>query len=137
MYFLKEFPMSKKIMLFSIIFMINLVIYCSNAEKGFHNNEKGISQEVENLLNQGAIVIDVRTKEEYDIKHYKNALNIPYDVIENHLKELEQYKEKPIILYCRSGRRSGIAKQILEKYGFKRVINAVNLDSFPKNTLEP
>jgi rhodanese-related sulfurtransferase len=117
--------------------MINLVIYCSNAEKGFHNNEKGISQEVENLLNQGAIVIDVRTKEEYDIKHYKNALNIPYDEIENHLKELEQYKEKPIILYCRTGRRSGIAKEILEKYGFKRVINAVNLDSFPKNTLEP
>jgi Rhodanese-related sulfurtransferase len=67
--------------------------------------------------------------------HYKDALNIPYDEIEKHIKKLEAYKDKPIILYCRSGRRASIAKQTLEKYGFKNVLNAINLDYFPADKI--
>jgi phage shock protein E len=96
---------------------------------------QSLNQEVQTLLSKSAIVIDVRTKEEFQMAHYKDALNIPYDEIEKHIKKLEAYKDKPIILYCRSGRRASIAKQTLEKYGFKNVLNAINLDYFPADKI--
>ena len=96
---------------------------------------QSLNQEVQTLLSKNSIVIDVRTKEEFQMAHYKDALNIPYDEIEKHIKKLEAYKDKPIILYCRSGRRASIAKQTLEKYGFKNVLNAINLDYFPANKI--
>lgn len=96
---------------------------------------QSLNQEVQTLLSKNAIVIDVRTKEEFQMAHYKDALNIPYDEIEKHIKKLEAYKDKPIILYCRSGRRASIAKQTLEKYGFKNVLNAINLDYFPADKI--
>jgi len=96
---------------------------------------QSLNQEVQTLLSKKAIVIDVRTKEEFQMAHYKDALNIPYDEIEKHIKKLEAYKDKPIIVYCRSGRRASIAKQTLEKYGFKNVLNAINLDYFPANKI--
>lgn len=91
-----------------------------------------LRREIQLSLQKGAIVIDVRTAEEYRISHYKNALHIPYDTIERRIHELSAYKNKTIIVYCRSGRRSGIAKQILEKHGFKHVINGINLSYFPQ-----
>jgi len=96
---------------------------------------QSLNQEVQTLLSKNAIVIDVRTKEEFQMAHYKDALNIPYDEIEKHIKKLEAYKDKPIIVYCRSGRRASIAKQTLEKYGFKNVLNAINLDYFPADKI--
>jgi rhodanese-related sulfurtransferase len=96
---------------------------------------QSLNQEVQTLLSKNAIVIDVRTKEEFQMAHYKDALNIPYDEIEKHIKKLEAYKDKPIILYCRSGRRASIAKQTLEKYGFKNVLNAINLNYFPADKI--
>ena len=96
---------------------------------------QSLNQEVQTLLSKNAIVIDVRTKEEFQMAHYKDALNIPYDEIEKHIKKLEAYKDKPIILYCRSGRRASIAKQTLEKYGFKNVLNTINLDYFPADKI--
>jgi phage shock protein E len=96
---------------------------------------QSLNQEVQTLLSKNAIVIDVRTKEEFQMAHYKDALNIPYDEIEKHIKKLEAYKDKPIILYCRSGRRASIAKQTLEKYGLKNVLNAINLDYFPADKI--
>ncbi len=96
---------------------------------------QSLNQEVQTLLSKNAIAIDVRTKEEFQMAHYKDALNIPYDEIETHVKKSEAYKDKPIILYCRSGRRASIAKQTLEKYGFKNVLNAINLDYFPADKI--
>ena len=78
-------------------------------------------------LQDGAILIDVRTKAEYDDGHAKEAINIPYDEIARHLHEIDAYKEKGVVVYCRSGRRSGIAKQTLLSNGFGKVINAGGL----------
>lgn len=70
------------------------------------------------------ILIDVRTEEEHKEGHIPGTdLNIPHDKIEN-IKKIVQNKETKLILYCRSGRRSEIAKEILKKLGYKDVINA-------------
>jgi len=67
------------------------------------------------------LLIDVRTPSEYKKGHIPSALLIPYDEIEKHTEEIS--KEKVIILYCHSGRRSGIALSALKNLGYKKLIN--------------
>ena len=61
------------------------------------------------------IIIDVRTKEEYNMSHIKNAINIPYDKIN---KNIDIDKDNVIFVYCASGKRSSIAFNKLEKLGY-------------------
>jgi phage shock protein E len=87
--------------------------------------------EVKQLLNSGAKVIDVRTEGEFESGHYKTALNIPVDKLSSNLNLLGS-KEQTILLYCRSGARANTAKSILESNGFKKVINLGGLSDLPK-----
>ena len=64
----------------------------------------------------GATILDVRTKEEYDAEHIKNAILIPLQVLPQNLDKVKTLPS-PIVAYCRSGRRSGIATKILNKAG--------------------
>lgn len=76
---------------------------------------------------EGAIVLDVRTPSEYAEGHVDNAVNIAHDQLQGRLGEVETLsqgdKSKPIVVYCRSGRRSGIAKKILLEAGYEKVTN--------------
>jgi len=73
------------------------------------------------------VYVDVRTPEEYAAGHVEGAINIPHTEMAQRYDELEQYDEKELVLYCRSGRRSGIALGILEDVGFDNVTNAGGL----------
>ena len=75
-------------------------------------------------INKGALLIDVRSAEEYALAHIEGALNIPHDQMANRLAEVEQTKDKSIVLYCRSGRRAKAAKGILQQNGYLNVLNA-------------
>jgi len=61
------------------------------------------------------VIIDVRTKEEYDISHIKDSINIPYDRID---ESLEIDKETVIFVYCKSGNRSNYAYNVLINLGY-------------------
>jgi len=63
------------------------------------------------------LVIDVRSAEEYAAGHVPGAVNIPYDQVASRLSEIP--KDKEVVLYCRSGRRSGLAAETLEANGYK------------------
>ena len=63
------------------------------------------------------LVIDVRSAEEYAAGHVPGAVNIPYDQVASRLAEIP--KDKDVVLYCRSGRRSGLAAETLEANGYK------------------
>jgi phage shock protein E len=71
-----------------------------------------------------ALVVDVRTPEEYAAGHVTGALLIPVDELEMRLAELEPHRDGRIVLYCRTGRRSGIAQDLLRRHGFSQVENA-------------
>jgi len=73
---------------------------------------------------KGAPLIDVRTEAEFPDGHLPGAVLIPYDEIASRLAELPADRSRTVVLYCRSGRRSGIAKKTLEDQGFTNVINA-------------
>ncbi len=74
------------------------------------------------LIAEGAIVVDVRTPQEFAGGARPGSLNLPLSDLVGRVKELDQ--NKMIILCCASGTRSGIALGILKKMGFKNLVNA-------------
>lgn len=81
----------------------------------------GPSVNYQELMQQGAIILDVRTKNEFQSGHIRGSVNIPVQVLGNNLSKLK--KDKPIITCCASGMRSASAKSILTSNGFKEVYN--------------
>ncbi len=63
---------------------------------------------------KNATIVDVRTPEEFSSEHFSNAINIPLDQVAQRINEFKEMP-KPIMAYCRSGNRSGIAVSILNK----------------------
>ena len=87
--------------------------------------ENGIN--LENIIAQGALIIDVRTTGEYSSGHIKGSLNIPLDTIEEAMSWL--IKDVPTIIVCASGSRSAVAKRILETNGYIKVNDGGSWDS--------
>ncbi len=84
--------------------------------------------ELENILNNKKYkLIDVRTIQEYGSGHVKNAKNIPLHELLQRIEKFAPNKETPLLLYCRSGSRSGHAKKILDTNGYKNVFNLGSL----------
>ena len=77
--------------------------------------------QMEKIIKEGAFLVDVRTAAEFAEGHVKGSTNIPLDQVAS---QLEKFKgKKQIIVFCRSGNRSGQAKMILEQNGIKNVTN--------------
>lgn len=74
------------------------------------------------------VVIDVRTPQEYAGGHIEGALNIEYQSIDRSIGMAGVGKEDEIILYCHSGRRAGIARELLLNRGFRNVENYGGLE---------
>jgi phage shock protein E len=74
------------------------------------------------LIKDGAIIVDVRSKGEFDSGHIVGSINIPVEAIASNLSKLKD-KNKAIITCCASGMRSGVAKGILKSNGYSTVIN--------------
>ena len=78
------------------------------------------------------LIIDVRTESEWNNGHIEGAILIPYELIGERIGTIVKDKSKRIYLYCRSGRRSRIAKETLEKIGYKDVLNLGSLEDAAK-----
>ncbi len=77
-------------------------------------------------------VIDVRTPEEFSEGHYSNAIDIPLDQVAQRINEFKEMP-KPVVAYCRSGNRSGMAVSILKQNGINDAINGGGLDDLKQN----
>lgn len=73
------------------------------------------------LIKDGAIIVDVRSKAEYATGHVNGSINIPLEQVANNLDKLKT--DKHIITCCRSGNRSGAALRTLKSKGIKNVSN--------------
>ncbi len=78
----------------------------------------GQRPDFKSLVAKGAIVIDVRSPEEYKQGHIRGSLNIPVDKIASQASKLKK-QERPVITCCRSGARSGMACEILRHNGLE------------------
>ena len=86
-------------------------------------NQTMTYQELQNKLNakETFVLLDVRTQEEFNAGHIPTAILLPYDEINLKAATVLPDKEKEIVVYCRSGRRSAIAKKALVELGYKDV----------------
>lgn len=80
----------------------------------------GLEEAMEIYTRQNALLIDVRMPEEYKQKHIEGAINIPIYEIDNFKNEVID-KNKVILLYCKTGKRSKIVKEILMQNGYRNV----------------
>lgn len=74
-----------------------------------------------------ATIIDVRTPEEFAGQHVPDSINIPLNEVAQRINEFEKLP-KPIIAYCRSGNRSGMAVAILKQNGITEAVNGGGID---------
>jgi phage shock protein E len=87
------------------------------------SNQQTIVESVNsNLDNGGALLVDVRTPEEFSEQRATRAINIPLSDIQNAQTSALQ-KDAAIYVYCRSGNRSAEAKQLLESQGYRSVVD--------------
>jgi phage shock protein E len=77
--------------------------------------------DVRKLIEQGAIVVDVRTPAEYKDGHVKGSMNLPLQTLATQMNKLK--KDQVIVTCCRSGSRSGMACRQLQAAGYTQVYN--------------
>lgn len=103
-----------------LIVLIPLILFMST---GIGENLTSSDKTLEDMIKNGEdiAIIDVRTETEYRDGHIVGAINMPYDEIQNLIGDIP--KDKQIVLYCRSGRRSGIAYDKLRELGYKYILD--------------
>ena len=101
-------------------FILILFSACSS-----NGNIRDIS--ANNLANQlersDMLILDVRTPQEYAAGHVPSAINMPHTSVKSQLEKLQEYKDKTIVIYCKSGRRAAMARQTLTDAGFKQLLH--------------
>ena len=78
------------------------------------------------------IIIDARSDKEWNRGHLEGAVLIPYEQIGKSIGSVAKKKSQRIYVYCRTGRRSAIAKETLDKLGYKDVVNLGSLEDAAK-----
>lgn len=73
------------------------------------------------------VYVDVRTPAEHAGGHVEGAIHIPHDEMERRWRELEPYRDRTLVVYCRTGRRSGLAIDVLRAKGFEHLVNGGGL----------
>jgi rhodanese-related sulfurtransferase len=75
------------------------------------------------LINQGAVLVDVRSQAEFDAGHIRDARHLPQEQVAGAGESLKKFKDKVIVACCESGMRSGAAARVLRAQGFGKVVN--------------
>lgn len=108
-----------KQMLLVLTTILTLLLSVNSASAEQASREKVAWQEI----NNGVLVIDVRSATEFATGHIENALNIPHDIAVKQFTALGINKDRRVVLYCRSGNRSGKAIAALIKAGYTNLHN--------------
>ena len=131
--------MKKMIILVCFLF---LLVGCSEkkVEKEIKSsNEVKVSikkitcNEMKELVNSGATLIDVRELDEFNEKHLDKAINISYTVIKDEISKYVQNKDAKIIVYCKSGARSNKAANYLLEAGYSNIYDLGSINNCETN----
>ncbi|MCE2406533.1 MAG: rhodanese-like domain-containing protein [Pseudomonadales bacterium] len=106
--------------LLSTTFAALLVAFLINEMK--RSGQSISSQQLVNLVNlEKAVVLDVRDTGEYSAGHITDSINIPHSSLQTRMKELEKFKERPVVIVCKMGQHAGSMGTMLKKAGFRNV----------------
>jgi len=102
------------------VFVILLVAFIINEGKQ-GGAAIGTSSLVTLVNKEGAVILDIRDGKEYGAGHIAGAINIPLSSFDSRVGELDEYKEKPIVLVCKMGQHAGTIGRKLKAQGFEHV----------------
>lgn len=107
----------------SSLFVFILVLLAMDGIRGklLGFGEVKPDEAVRMMNHDDAAVLDVREEGEYAEGHIINSIHIPLPLLENRTAELQEYKDRPLLIYCRTGNRSAQAASTLMKQGFSGV----------------
>lgn len=107
-------------MLRSLVLLVSLSLGCGSAVSGVPRVDPGTAQAL--LQRPGVLLLDVRTEAEHRERSIPGTgALIPVQELAGRLRELEPYKHRPVLVYCRSGNRSLQAAKLLKENGFQDV----------------
>lgn len=99
---------------------------CSNKQ-----SEKITVEEARSMMNEEAIILDVREADEYESGHIPNAIQLSVNELEAKAIEVLSDKQQVILIYCRSGNRSAQASKILNKLNYEQVYDFGGINDWP------
>lgn len=111
------------------IVAITLLYFTSRAAAMARNKNREVKADA--MIKRGALLIDVRSKAEFDQGAYPGAINIPLKELNGRLAELGTDTTRPLLVYCASGLRSNQASAVLTKAGFTDLYNAGSINNLP------
>lgn len=110
--------------LFLALGVILVLLYFNLAGHALRGYRRASPTEATQLMNrENAVVVDVREDNEFKQGHILGAVHVPLGFLDKRINDLEQYKDRPVIVSCRSGQRSARAASVLKKHGFESVYN--------------
>ena len=118
-----EFAGNNLILVAALVVITDLIL---KTEIGVRLNkipQLNVNEAVRLMNDDDVVVLDVRESKEYSSGHIRDSVHIPMASLSKRLNEIEKYKTKKVLAYCRSGQRSNHACRMLSKQGFENVSN--------------
>ncbi|ALP54550.1 hypothetical protein Tel_16110 [Candidatus Tenderia electrophaga] len=116
-----EFARNHPLLMAALVLVITLLVMNEFKRKLLGFKEVGANEAVRLINHDDALVLDVREDKEFRDGHILHAKNIPLGLLESRLDELEAHKDKPVVVYCRTGQRAAKAGAVLQRQGFNSV----------------
>ena len=102
----------------------------TSSESSSETQSQAVSKDIsidesKKLINdeEVTLILDVRNEDEFAEGHLKNAIQIPVKELKENLSDIEKFKDELVLVYCRSGKRSAEAVDILKENGFKNLVH--------------
>ena len=102
----------------------------TSSESSSETQSEAVSKDIsidesKKIINDGEVtlILDVRNEDEFAEGHLKNAIQIPVKELKENLSDIEKFKDELVLVYCRSGKRSAEAVDILKENGFKNLVH--------------
>ena len=130
--------MKKSLTLFFLLFLAALLVSCSASSTDHTAGYQKINAQTakERIDSQDElIIVDVRTEEEFQVKHIENAILIPNETITTEKPALLPDFDAEILIYCRSGNRSAEAAAKLAKLGYRKIYDFGGIIDWPYATV--
>lgn len=110
-------------LIMGLVAMLGLIVWTEFSRLTRKYKQVGPALAVQVLNHDGSVIVDVREDAEVRSGKISGARHIPLGQLKNRLPELDAFKEKPVLVYCRSGNRSAHACNVMTKAGFQDVSN--------------
>lgn len=117
-----QFAGNNTLLVFALLTTFFLVIFTELRRKASGMLAVQPSDAVK-LINNDAVVVDVRSTEAYSKGHIVNARSVPFDELDGHMEKLSRFKNKPVVTVCDAGITSNKAANSLRNSGFESVYN--------------